>query len=492
MQNRSVQERACGQLTRRKRARAPLAGAAIACTALAALPGCSLGPRYHRPDIPPPSSWVTASDASVPEWPGNEWWRGFQSEQLNAYIAQAEQANDDLRAAIARVHQADAQRRIAGAPLLPTLELQTSATRARAPAISIGNSPVQRFATGNDFNPLLSASYEIDFWGKNRAALQSATASDRASRYDRVTVELGVLAGVAGTYFQTLELRDRLAIADANLENASKVLHGLKLEEHAGLATALDVAQQETVVATVNASIPPLRQQLRQSLDALAILLGSTPEAVDVAHGSLDELGQPLVRPGLPSELLTRRPDVANAEQQLIAANANIAAARAAFFPSISLTATGGYESSALAGLLSPANHVWSLGAGLTQPIFQGGALLGQYQLAKGHYEELLADYHKAVISALSNVEDSLIALQQTTDLVGRQQQATLTAQRAYEFAQRQMRAGTINILTLLNTETALFSARDALAQAKYAHLQAMVQLYQALGGGWQQQDEHL
>ena len=492
MQNRSVQERACGQLTRRKQARARLAGLGLACAALAALPGCSLGPRYHRPDIPPPSSWVTASDASVPEWPSNEWWRGFQSEQLNAFIAQAEQANDDLRAAIARVHQADAQRRIAGAPLLPTLELQTSATRARAPAISIGNSPVQRFTTGNDFNPLLSASYEIDFWGKNRAALQSATASDRASRYDRVTVELGVLAGVAGTYFQTLELRDRLAIADANLENASKVLHGLKLEEHAGLATALDVAQQETVVATVNASIPPLRQQLRQSLDALAILLGSTPEAVDVAHGSLDELGQPLVRPGLPSELLTRRPDVANAEQQLIAANANIAAARAAFFPSISLTATGGYESSALAGLLSPANHVWSLGAGLTQPIFQGGALLGQYQLAKGHYEELLADYHKAVISALSNVEDALIALQQTTDLVERQQQATLTAQRAYEFAQRQMRAGTINILTLLNTETALFSARDALAQAKYAHLQAMVQLYQALGGGWQQQDERL
>jgi len=232
-----------------------------------------------------------------------------------------------------------------------------------------------------------------------------------------------------------------------------------------------------------------LRQQLRQNLDALAILLGSTPELIDVTHGTLDGLSEPPVRAGLPSELLTRRPDVAEAEQQLISANADIAQARAAFFPTISLTASGGFESSSLAGLLTPANRVWSIGAGLTQPIFHGGALLGQYQYSKARYEELLADYHKAVISALANVEDSLIALQQTGDLVQRQQQAAQTAQRAYNFAQTQMHAGTINVLTLLNTETALFSARDALAQAKYAHLQALVSLYQALGGGWQQKE---
>jgi multidrug efflux system outer membrane protein len=465
------------------------------CVVSAALPllaACTLGPHYRRPDIPPPAAWVTPSDTSATEWPTGGWWRGFGSEDLNGLIAQAEHANDDLRAAIARIHQADAQRRIAGAPLLPSLELQATATRARAPVAGTVNNGTPHFVTGNDFAPLLSASYELDFWGKNRALLAAATASARASRYDRTTVELSVLAGVASTYFQALELRDRLAIAEANLDNANRILHGLRSEERAGIATGLDVAQQETVVATVNAAVPPLRQQLRQSLDALAILTGNAPEAIEVTHGSLDELGQPLVRPGLPSELLARRPDVAEAEAQLIAANANIGAARAAFFPSISLTASGGYESAQLAGLLSPANRVWSLGAGLTQPIFQGGALLGQYQLAKGHYEELLADYHKAVISALANVEDSLIALQQTSDLVERQQQASATAQRAYEFAQRQMRAGTINVLTLLNTETALFSARDALAQAKFAHLQALVQLYQALGGGWQQQEERL
>jgi multidrug efflux system outer membrane protein len=444
-----------------------------------ALSAC-LGPRYHHPDIPPPADWSTAPAGAAPQWPENGWWHGFASPDLDSFIQQAQLANDDLRAAIARVREADAQRRIAGAPLLPALGLSATATRAREPVNGEG------FVTGNDFNPLLSASYELDFWGKNRAALAAASASARASRYDRTTVELTVVAGVATTYFEALELRDRLDIATANLENATKVLDGLKLEQRAGLVTALDVAQQETEVATVNASIPPLKQQLRQSLDALAILVGSTPEIVAVNHGTLDDMAQPQVRPGLPSELLARRPDVAEAEAQLIAANANIQAARAAFFPSISLTAGGGYESGQLQNLLTPANRVWSIGAGLTQPIFQGGALVGQYRLSLARYEELLADYHKAVISAFANVEDALISVQQTQELVTREREAAAQADRAYRYAQAQMHAGTINVLTLLSTETALFTARDALAQAKYAHLQALVSLYQALGGGWQ------
>lgn len=467
--------------SRRNTRRTPHACALLTlCGALAVLTACSLGPRYHRPDIPPPKTWAGSVETNAPEWPAADWWHGFASADLDDFIAQAQRANDDLRAAVARVHQADAQQRIAGAPLFPALDAQATAQRARAPVNGV-------FTTGNQFSPLLAASYELDFWGKNRAAYNAAAANARASRYDRTTVELTVMAGVAATYFQALELRDRLAIAEANYDNAGRILKGLRLEQTAGTATALDVAQQETVVATVNATIPPLRQQLRQSVDALAILVGSTPEGVDVARGTLDEIRAPPVRPGLPSELLTRRPDVAEAEAQLIAANANIAAARAAFFPSISLTANGGFESSQLAHLLTPANRVWSLGAGLTQPIFQGGALLGQYRLSKGRYEELLADYHKAVISALANVEDALSAFSETADQLERQRQAAAQADRAYQFAQAQMRAGTINVLTLLNTETALFSARDALAQAKFAHLQAAVSLYQALGGGWQE-----
>jgi multidrug efflux system outer membrane protein len=458
-----------------------LAGSALILTA------CSLGPRYHKPDVPAPDHWVTTSDPAAPEWPTTEWWRAFNSPDLDELIGKAQSANDDLRAAVARVREADAERRIAGAPLLPAVAVSGQATRARAPTPGNGG-----YTIGNNFNPLITASYQLDFFGKSRAQLAAASANASASRFDRTTVELTVMAGVATSYFQALELRDRLAIADTNLANATQVLRGLKLEETAGIATALDVAQQETVVATVNASIPPLRQQLRQSLDALAILIGSTPEAVDVTSGGLDTLSQPAVRPGLPSELLARRPDVAAVEQQLIAANANIAAARAAFLPSINLTADGGYESPALATLLMPASRVWSIGAGVTQPIFQGGALLGGYSLVKAQYQELLAGYHKAVISALANVEDALIAQRETGELVARQQQAAEQARRAYRFAQTQMHAGTINVLTLLNTETTLFTAEDALAQAKYAHLQSLVSLYQALGGGWQVRDERL
>ncbi|HYL72383.1 MAG TPA: efflux transporter outer membrane subunit, partial [Candidatus Dormibacteraeota bacterium] len=421
-------------------------------------------------------------DAATPEWPPAEWWRGFNSAELDGFIAQAESANDDLKAAIARVEEADAQRRVALAPLLPSLTASATATRARQ-AVPGGASS----ATGNDFNPLLTATYELDFWGRNRAAYVAAAAAERASRFDRTTVELSVLAGVATSYFQVLELRDRLGVAEKNLANAREALRGLTLEQRAGISTALDVAQQQTVVDSVNASIPPLKQQLRQSQDALAILIGSTPESVDLTRGTLDELGQPAVRPGLPSQLLTRRPDVASAEAQLIAANANIGAARAAFLPSIALTAGGGFESPALANLLTPANRVWSLAGSLTQPIFQGGALVGHYRYTQARYRELLAGYHKAVIAALANVEDALIAVQQTSDQVARQQEATEQARRAYRFAQTQMHAGTINVLTLLNTETTLFSAEDQLAQAKYAHLTALVSLYQALGGGWQE-----
>ena len=468
--------------TRRGRAdgRCPLE-TLLCCSALL-VAGCSLGPRYHKPGIATADHWVTASDAATPEWPPAEWWREFNSAELDGFIAQAESANDDLKAAIARVEEADAQRRVALAPLLPSLNASATATRARSP-VPGGAS----YAAGDDFNPLLTASYAFDFWGRNRAAYVAAAAGERASRFDRTTVELTVLAGVATTYFQVLELRDRLGVAERNLANAQEALRGLTLEQRAGITTALDVAQQQTVVDTVNASIPPLKAQLRQSQDALAILIGSTPEAVDLTSGTLDELGEPAVRPGLPSELLTRRPDVASAEAQLIAANANIAAARAAFLPSISLTAVGGFESPALTNLLTPANRVWSLAGTLTQPIFQGGALVGQYRLSEARYRELLAGYHKAVISALANVEDALIAVQQTTEQVARQQEATEQARRAYRFAQMQMHAGTINVLTLLNTETSLFTAEDQLAQAKYAHLAALVSLYQALGGGWQQ-----
>jgi multidrug efflux system outer membrane protein len=280
-------------------------------------------------------------------------------------------------------------------------------------------------------------------------------------------------------------------VAQDDLNNAQHILDGLELEQQVGVATALDVAQQATTVATVNASIPPLAQQLQQNIDALAILVGQSPETVRLElQITLDDLTPPAVIAGMPSELLARRPDVAEAEAQLREANANIGAARAAFFPSIDLTASGGFASGVLAGLLGPQNEVFAVAASATETIFDFGARSGQLSFSHARYSELLSDYHKTVLTAFGNVEDALVAVQQTADEQVRQQDAVDKAKRAFEYAQLQMQAGTTNILTELNTEIALFTAQDALVQVKYLHLQALVDLYQALGGGWQQQQE--
>jgi outer membrane protein, multidrug efflux system len=456
-----------------------VAGAAVLAIALAS---CTVGPAYHRPSNPPPAAWSTTLEQAPPTWPSSDWWHGFGSSQLDELIGDAIRANDDLAAAVARVREADAQVTIASAPLVPTLDAQGNASRERQFIPLNGGGAL----TYNTFNPQLAASYELDFWGKNWAARKAALALADASRYDRQTVELTVMTSVASDYFTALELDDQLQIAENNLASAEQTLKGLQIDESVGTTTSLDVAQQAAEVATLSAAIPPIEQQRRQTLDALAILIGKTPQTFELARGTLAGISQPQLVAGVPSGLLARRPDVAEAEAQLVSANADIQEARAAFFPTIELTATGGYESTALKTLLEPASRVFDLVGGITQPIFHGGAILGQYRYSKARYAELLADYHKAVISAFGNVEDSLIAVRETSDQLGRQQKAVDAAERAYELAQTQFHAGTINILTVLSTETALFTADDALVQVKLAHLQALVGLFNALGGGWQ------
>jgi multidrug efflux system outer membrane protein len=453
---------------------------ALICTAVAA---CSVGPTYHRPDIAPPTQWHEGPGATASPWPEAGWWHGFGSSQLDELIAEAERNNDDLAGAVARVREADAQVRIAGAALFPSLDLGAGATRERT--VVPGGASGARLT--NIFNPQITASYELDFWGKNRALRSAARATAIASRSDQQTVALTVVRSVAGTYFQALEFLDRIQVARQNLETGQKILRGLQLEQSAGTVTGLDVAQQETAVALLEAAIPPLLQQFRQSVYALAVLVGRTPESIDVTSGSLTEISSPAIAAGLPSELLSRRPDVAEAEQQLIAANADITVARAALFPNIALTASGGYESSRLASLVSPANRVYALSGALTQPIFHGSALRGQVSFSEARYTELLTTYHKTVLTAFSNVESALVAARQTADQQERQRDAVAKARRAFEFSQTQMSVGTVNVLTVLNTEGALFSAQDVLVQVQYSHLQALIDLYTALGGGWQQ-----
>ena len=460
------------------------AAAALISTSLL-LAGCNLGPNYKRPEMASPPAWQTqAADAAIAaNWPSAEWWHAFNSPELDAYIAEARRANNDLAAALARVRQADALAAEAGAALLPTVGAQFNSVKEREQSTS------STYSTYRANSPQLTASYMLDFWGKNRATQEAALATATASRYNRTTVELTVVTSVALTYFQSMALRERVAVAEGNLASAQVTLKGLHRQLDAGIATALDVAQQETTVATLAAAVPPLRQQYRQSLDALAILIGRNPEAMSADQATLANLALPAVTPGLPSELLARRPDVADAESQLIAANANIKVARAAFFPSIQLTASAGYSSSALTNLVRSSNSVYSVGAGIAQPLFDGGLLQGQYDYAKARYDELAADYRKAVLTAFGNVEDSLVSVQQSAEQAQRLQIAVDKAQRAHRIAQAQLHSGVVNILTVLNTETALFTAQDALIQAKYSQVQALVGLFGALGGGWQKEE---
>ena len=456
-----------------------------ACLLLSLVVGsgaCTVAPAYRHPTLATPAAWQNAPSSVAAEWPATDWWQSFGSAQLNDYIARAQASNDDIAAAVARVREADAQARIAGAALLPAIDGGASASRQRQ-LLASGQPPL----TYTEYTPQVTASYELDFWGKNRETRNAALFTAQASRYDRETIALTVVTSVAMTYFEVLEQQDRLAVARDDLANAQQVLDGLTLEQTVGTATALDVAQQATTVALLNASIPPLAQQLQQNIDALAILVGAVPESIDTGTGSLAQLTPPPILAGLPSELLARRPDVAEAEAQLMAANANIGVARAAYFPSIDLTASGGYASTALSTLLLPQSRVFALSAALSETIFDGGARRGQVEYSHARYAELLSDYHKTVLTALGNVEDALVAVQQTAEQELRQQQAVDTARRAFDYSQLQMQAGTTNVLTMLNNETALFTAQDTLVQVKYQHLQALVDLYRALGGGWRQ-----
>jgi multidrug efflux system outer membrane protein len=461
---------------RKRRARARLA-----CVILLALAGCTLGPQYKRPEGAMPAAWRESASADA-AWPSAQWWRGFGSAELDRYMAQAIDANNDIAAAVARVREADAQATIAGAALLPTLGADLTAFTQRTQTTQFGHLDFHQVS------PQLTASYIVDFWGKNQAAQTAAIATATASRRDQATVELTVMTAVALAYFQTLELHDRIAVAEQNLASAETTLRGLRLQLAAGIATALDVAQQETTVATVSASIPPLHQQLSQSIDALAILIGQPPQSISASSAALADLSVPVVRPGLPSELLRRRPDVAEAEAQLIAANANIVVARASLFPNIALTASGGYASSSLSTLLKSSSSVYSVAGGLTQPIFEGGALRAQVEFARARRDELVADYRKAILTAFTNVEDALAQVQQSAEQLSRQQTAVAKASRANHIAQAQLRSGVVSILTVLNTETALFSAQDAVVQAQYAQMQSLVNLFAALGGGWREE----
>jgi NodT family efflux transporter outer membrane factor (OMF) lipoprotein len=331
----------------------------------------------------------------------------------------------------------------------------------------------------------LQASYEIDFWGKNRAATEAAEQLAYASRFDIGTVTLTTQASVANTYFALLGAQERLALQQQNLEIARRVLRVIRDRVAVGTGTGLELAQQETVAAQQEALIPPLVQEVETNRNSLGTLVARPPQEITVEGGVFNRLLVPPVTPGLPAEVLARRPDVLNAEATLAAANANIVVARAQLLPAVTLTGSGGWTSLALETLTRPESLVFSLAAGIVQPIFRGGALRGEVQLREAEAEELLSIYRFAILNALVDTENALVALRQTTEQEALQANAVRMAERAYAISEAQLRAGTIDLVTLLNTQQTLFSARNTLAQARQARLQAAVGLFRALGGGW-------
>jgi NodT family efflux transporter outer membrane factor (OMF) lipoprotein len=454
---------------------APLLAAAL-------LAACDIGPDMKQPTVPEPPAW-RESGAQPAAWPSPDWWRGFGSVELDGLIAEAQQANYDLGAAVARIREADAQARVAGAALLPSVGAGATVSKQRELFPLGGNGTSITFP---EYEVGLTASYEIDFWGKNRAALNAAKSTALASRYDQQVVALTVVTSVATTYFQLLGVQERIKVARENLATGENVLAVIEGRRRLGTAMDLDVSQQRTVVSGLRAAIPPLEQQVSQTIDSLAILVGKTPEQMAIAEASLYDLSLPGVAPGLPSELLARRPDVAEAEAQLVAANANIKVARAQLFPSLELTASGGFASLALHSLFTGPGAVWSAAASVTQPIFEGGRLKGQVEYTKARYDELVQTYRRAILYAFGNVEDALAATRRTAEQQAAQEETVAEARRSYEIAQSRYRIGLTDLLTVLNTENALFPAEDALVQVRLAHMQALVTLFNALGGGWQ------
>ncbi len=348
------------------------------------LSGCILG--TERPDLnlDLPAAYREAGrgapDAHVPAL---DWWRGFRSSELTTLMDAAQIYNLDVAVAIAQIVQADAQVGVAGAPLLPSVTGTSTAEQVRSVSSNFGGG--SGFATTfSQYSLGLTASYMIDFWGKNRATLYAAEENATAARYNREVVTLTAIVTVANTYFQILAAQDQLRVARRNLAAAQRILALIKQQFAGGTASQLDVSQQEALVSTERAAIPPLEITLKQNIAALAVLVGRAPANFTVNGGTMTQIAIPRVTPGMPSELLNQRPDIRQAEALLASSNFSVEAARAAFFPQIQLTAQTGVQSAALASLFGPGAWFYTLSAGLTQPLFDGFLLESQLKQAKG------------------------------------------------------------------------------------------------------------
>lgn len=449
-----------------------------------ALAGCNLAADRLAPDIATPSAFQ--EQKSGPAAPVSDRWPAtFGSAELTALAAAALDNNLDIAAAVARIDQADAQARISAAPLFPQISLSGDTTRSMSPgALSQKEGPYTE--TRRWHHALgLNASYALDFWGRNRDAAHAAQLSATATRYDRSVVALSTTASLVNSYIALVAAQDRLRIARENARVAAEVLHAVRQRLAVGTATALDLAQQESVLAIQRAAAPVYEQNVQQTRNLIAVLVGRTPESMSVRGGALMALRLPNVRAGLPSQLLLRRPDLAEAEARLAAEQLNVSSARAAFFPNLSLSGQFGVQSMLMKNLFRPEAIAYSLAVQLVQPLIDGQNLQGQLDLHKARAVELLMVYRKQILTAFADVENALIAARTTAARETLLRAAVAASRRAYAAAMQRLQEGTIDIVTLSTIQTTLFQNLDQLSQARQARLQALVSLYQALGGGW-------
>ena len=442
----------------------------------------SLPPDNH--DVLAPAAWQSTHSLTTPV-DNRQWWSHFGSPDLERLIAQARLGSYDLAGAMARVQQARATAVIAGASVLPEVQFSGSGNREK---LLRGKGYSQLDARDDNravdyFDARLSASYEVDFWGGKAAARDSADQALKASEFDRDTVELTLLSSVASSYVQILALNEQLRIARLNLTNAQNVLHLVQVRHDAGSATALELAQQKSLVASQQRQVPLVEQQARDARITLAVLLGQPVQQLAVNATPFAQLHWPTIGSGLPSELLSRRPDIASAEARLAGARADISVARAAMLPNLTLSASLGSGADRFSDVLR--SPFYNLSAGLAAPIFNNGRLSAERDKATARQQELLQTYRASIISAFADVEKALNSASGLDQQRQWQDEELKQAQLAFDIAQSRYQAGAEVLLTVLQTQSTLYQAQDQNVQLRMERLQASIALYKALGGGW-------
>ena len=464
-----------------------IALSSITALALLAVSGCNVGPKYTRPQVPAPPTFRGADDAAVSSDPtlsigDKKWSEVFREPELQGYIQQALANNYDVRVAVQRVLEAQSQVRITRAGQFPTLNAGGTGLGAELPS-SFGNSIASPLTAGS-LN--LSAAWIPDFWGLYRKQTEAARDQLLAQEWARNAVRMTLVSQVATSYFTLRSLDEQLLIAQSTLKARQDSVKLTSTLVNGGRAPLSDLRQAEQLLYTTTSTIPSLEQQRQQQENTMRLLLGQTPGTVTHTDATaLAPVPQDLPV-GIPSQLLTRRPDIQQAEAQLKAANAQVGVARAAFFPSLSISFSGGFGGDSFGSLVDPSSRtIYGLGS-LAQPIFAGGKIRGQYELSKQQKEEMILTYQKTILTAFRDVSNALIAVNKQHATREEQTKLVASAQDATRLARVRYQAGAATYLEVLTTDSNLFSAQLNLINAQQSEATSLVQLYQALGGGWQ------